>query len=970
MPETSSPPPFLRLLGGASLELAGVPATGRAAHRHRIALLAILVVNRGRAVSRDKLIGYLWPERDTEAGRNLLKVAVHGLRKELGEAAIRTSGDQLSVNLELLRSDVTEFLEATEASDDASVIGRYAGPFLDGFFIKDAEELERWTESQRVQFATLYTSALERLAHRAETSGDFDGAARLHRAQLEVDPYRADVARRLVRVLVSAGDRAAAIQFAELFVKRREENLDIGDEEGIVQLARSKATRITPEPRPALEIAKAKVVDVDAGAATVIAPNDTVPFTTERRSVRRRPLFMSAGVGAALVLAALTATVFALKRDRAPQCPGSASCTAAAKQTNPNLIAILPFRTSGADASLAYLQDGMAELLSAEFTGDGGANSVDPGVVARAMARAAKSGHEVDREDAVTIARQLGAGQVLMGSVVGTRARMTITASVLNVESGDTRARSIMVEGSADSLAAVVGRLAVRLQAHDVGAWRLSAREPGTTSTQALRAFIDGRAAYKRGRDDQAFTNFAQALDLDSSFVLAAYWLTISSKLTRPVSDAAASRAYRLAWKQQSRLGPDRRELLQSMLGPEGPDKSASFAQMQQAIERAANDQPRSSEAWFLLGDLYFHRGALLGFDDWHARARRAFEQSVSLDTVMGSVSHLATLAFMERNMTEHARWLQQLERLGVNDNYTLREQYAEAIAGGDARQLKTARDKWVHSGFAYRDSYDGFPWLVGVHVPLSEIDSVLKALNDFATTDEQRRLTTYFTKSVAMNAGQPMRAETARNQYYAANAVSHDFDLVTYAEDDSAAAERLMRATVTNNEHLPGEVKCEAMLSRLRRSDTTGARAIASALRAENDSRHLDAPVCAALIEGIVASLAPHATTAPLARVDSILRGSPPGMPSIWTYDLALAFARLGDYRSAAAIASRRMIPRSARLAVSLRDEGRWAEMAGDKAHAVLALGQFVAIRANAEPSKLNDVAEVRARLAKLESK
>lgn len=981
MAGTSTSAPFLRLLGGATLELAGVPATGRAAHRHRIALLALLVANRGRPVSRDKLIGYLWPERDTEGARNLLKVAVHGLRKELGESAIRTSGDQLNVSLELLRSDLTEFLEAADAADDQLIATRYGGPFLDGFFIKDAEELERWTDGCRAQFASLYANAVERLAQRAEASGDFDAAARWNRAQLRVDPYRADIARRMVRVLVLAGDRAAAIQFAESFVKRREENLAMGDEEGLVQLARSQASKSTPAPRPALDVSS--IVRPSAEVAATVAshaspnaeaqnnPTDAAPITVERRAVRRRPLLMSAGIGTALVLAALSATIFALTRDATPKCTDGPSCVSTgAKHTNPNLIAILPFRISGADPSLAYLQDGMAELLSAEFTGDGGANSVDPGTVARAVTRTTTAGRDVDREAAIAIARQLGAGQVLMGSVVGTRSRMTITASVLNVESGDVRARSMLVEGPADSLAAVVGTLAARLLAHDVGAWRLSANEPGTTSSQALRAFIDGRAAYKRGRDEEAFTYFAHALDIDSSFVLSAYWLTVTSKLTRPVSDAAAARAYRLAWRQQSRLGPDRRELLRAMLGPEGPDTPASFAQLQQAVERAADSQPGSSEAWFLLGDLYFHRGSLLGFEDWQTRARNAFEHAVSLDTVMGSVSHLATLAFMARDMPTHARWLQQLERLGPNDNYTLREQYAKAAVAGKAEQLKSARDKWVRGGLAYRDSYDGFPWVVGVHLPAQEIDSVLATLTALATTDEQRRSVVYFTKSTAMNGGQYARAELARSQYYGDDAISHDFDLVTYAENDSAAAERLMNARGTTNAHLPNENKCEATLSRLRRGDTTSAKSVASILKSANDPRHPDAPVCAALIEAIAASLAPHATTTQLQRVDSLLRKSPPGMPSIWTYDLAVAFARLGDYRSAAAAAERRMIPRSARLAISLRDEGRWAEKAGDKSHAIRALRQYLELRENAEPSNMSDVTTTRAQLSRLEGK
>ena len=40
-------------------------------------MLALLGVSPGQRLSRDQLIATLWPERDTEGGRNLLKVATY-----------------------------------------------------------------------------------------------------------------------------------------------------------------------------------------------------------------------------------------------------------------------------------------------------------------------------------------------------------------------------------------------------------------------------------------------------------------------------------------------------------------------------------------------------------------------------------------------------------------------------------------------------------------------------------------------------------------------------------------------------------------------------------------------------------------------------------------------------------------------------------------------------------------------------
>ncbi|MGH9025957.1 MAG: hypothetical protein ACRDWD_07560, partial [Acidimicrobiia bacterium] len=62
----------LRLFGGASIEGSDGPLSGRAIQRRRLALLALLATARSRGLTRDKLVGYLWPERTADAARHLL----------------------------------------------------------------------------------------------------------------------------------------------------------------------------------------------------------------------------------------------------------------------------------------------------------------------------------------------------------------------------------------------------------------------------------------------------------------------------------------------------------------------------------------------------------------------------------------------------------------------------------------------------------------------------------------------------------------------------------------------------------------------------------------------------------------------------------------------------------------------------------------------------------------------------------
>ncbi|MDB4875363.1 MAG: transcriptional activator protein [Gemmatimonadetes bacterium] len=289
----------ISFFGGAAIQADGVPIGGRAAHRHPLALLALLVVNGGKPMTRDKLIALLWPERSAEGARNLLKVNVHELRKELGDTAIRSTGDQLSADLSVLECDVSLFLAASAKGDDRAAAALYTGPFLDGFYIKDAAELEHWADAERVRLAGLYAGVLERLGAAAESAGDHEAAVRWRRAHAVHEPYRPDVAHRLMQALAASGDREGAIRFAESFAERQRIDLEISDDHGIVTLARRLPSAFTPV----------------ASTGAVSAPmRDLIPTLPEiGRPPRRRSMVAIAAVATLVGVGLLSTAAMALR---------------------------------------------------------------------------------------------------------------------------------------------------------------------------------------------------------------------------------------------------------------------------------------------------------------------------------------------------------------------------------------------------------------------------------------------------------------------------------------------------------------------------------------------------------------------------------------------------------------------------------------------------------------------------------
>jgi serine/threonine-protein kinase len=261
----ASPICRLRLFGSPSLEgLDGTPFVGRAAQRHPLALLALLAAAPGQRVRRDKLIAYLWPESDPERGRNLLKVATYNLRKALGESALVSAADDLRLNPSVVETDVIEFEAAIEGREYARAAALYRGAFLDGLFLTDAPEFERWAEQERAQLAAAYNKALEALAKAAETAGELSAAVEWWKTRAAHDPYDSRVALRLMQVLEAGGNRARALQHADAHVRLLHAELGVTSAPGVVELA--EQLRRTPVAQGSTPNAASDTVVVHAAA--------------------------------------------------------------------------------------------------------------------------------------------------------------------------------------------------------------------------------------------------------------------------------------------------------------------------------------------------------------------------------------------------------------------------------------------------------------------------------------------------------------------------------------------------------------------------------------------------------------------------------------------------------------------------------------------------------------------------------
>jgi len=200
----------LRTFGGLTLLQDGDVITGAPTQRRQLALLALLAVAGEEGVSRDKILAYLWPEKDIERARHLLNQLLY-LQRSLGETPDLFSGRKtLRLLPDLVEHDVHAFESALASGRTEEAVEVYRGPFLDGFFLNGAEEFESWVTERREHFAHRYLRALDELAVQATERGEYDRTLEWRRRAVGVDPLNGRLVGAHVEALLLCGNRAGA----------------------------------------------------------------------------------------------------------------------------------------------------------------------------------------------------------------------------------------------------------------------------------------------------------------------------------------------------------------------------------------------------------------------------------------------------------------------------------------------------------------------------------------------------------------------------------------------------------------------------------------------------------------------------------------------------------------------------------------------------------------------------------------
>jgi DNA-binding SARP family transcriptional activator len=674
----------LRTLGGLILEHDGVVLDGVARHRKALSLLAVLAVH--GSLGRERLMALLWPESDAGRAKGSLKQTVHVLRRQLAKPDLLIGTAELRLNPDRIESDVQLFIRALAAGDAEAAVAVYEGPFLDGVHLDGTSEFERWADEHRAALAGRYARALEDLARAAEARGEPRAAGGWWGRLQAADPFNGRVALHLMRALEAAGDRAAALRHADAHDLLLREELGIGADPAVLDLAEQLRSSATPAPvgpsTPAVRAPGRPAVSRSSSGAPAWASAPThssaspeapgaAAASRSRRGVR---------LATSLVVVALAAGAAVLATTG-----GRLMGDARADSGGP-LIVVLPFASASPDSALERAGRDLVVTLSAGLDGMGELRTVDPLWTLERVPR----GQALPTERAQRLARGVGAGRLVHGVLTRVGDDLRLDVAIHPTDGTEPAVRASVTAGHLSELSdAITIALLDQLWRHEPPNVPSLAALTKSTVPAARRAYIEGELALARSDLPGAIDAFERAFAMDTAFYWA-YWRSLYPRGYRESKPPDPALIQKVLDHRRELPAVDRRLIEVTRLSRSADER---VTRLRLLIDQVPNYEP----AWWEYADRLVHGGGYLGYtlEDAHA----ALEKVLALNPRFGPAwDHLLWVALVQGDSATGVRAAHQAAELvgstATPHSRTLRQLRASLFESGSIQAERL--DAWV----------------------------------------------------------------------------------------------------------------------------------------------------------------------------------------------------------------------------------------------------------------------------------
>jgi eukaryotic-like serine/threonine-protein kinase len=335
-----------------------------------------------------------------------------------------------------------------------------------------------------------------------------------------------------------------------------------------------------------------------------------------RRSLRRR--LAALAVGAVVLLAT---TVAVARRNPGPP-----------NGVNPrHSILVLPFDNLRNEPTVEWLRDGSVSMLGLNLSQWNDLTVVDHERLHDLLARHdLKVGDDIGLEMARRLAREAGVWTVVLGEFNPAGDSLHLTARVFDVATGKRVDVARVDDRSGSDVRPLFDALAAKLLdlSGAPNEIRIGLARSTTGSLEAFRAYLRGIEQLNRWNLAGAQRDLEHAIELDSTFGLAYYKLALTRGWLVGQEDSATERAILRATGHSGSLPVHERTVINAYRAFYGGEYTEARSLYQDLLARDSGD----ADAWYGLGEAWFHDTAGTNQAPAWTRALRSFKQTLSLD--------------------------------------------------------------------------------------------------------------------------------------------------------------------------------------------------------------------------------------------------------------------------------------------------------------------------------------------------
>ncbi|MGY3369260.1 TolB-like protein [Bradyrhizobium sp. GM2.4] len=213
-----SPSFTLALLG--RFELIGPDGAVSLPNKKLAGLLAYLAYTAPQPQHREKLSTLLWGSHFEAQAKQNLRQALFKLRQVLGQSALRSDGEFISLNAVVITCDVPQFERLVrKGSRDAltAAADLYRGRLVDDIAV-NAEGWSEWVAGERERLSELAVGAMVALGDQELSDGRAGDALLAGQRANALNSMREDAHRLIMRALSAAGRNAEALKYYQAVV--------------------------------------------------------------------------------------------------------------------------------------------------------------------------------------------------------------------------------------------------------------------------------------------------------------------------------------------------------------------------------------------------------------------------------------------------------------------------------------------------------------------------------------------------------------------------------------------------------------------------------------------------------------------------------------------------------------------------------------------------------------------------------